>query len=803
MPAYQSKRQAAAEPEMVRAALAAWELNPLTKGLDPRKLRPGEVIRLLNSTDLGPVIVPGKLDRQRARAGFRIGDGKTVDFFRYVAWLFDERHTGPPAGPGPGAGPTGRLSKQAAYSRGKASEAADIGAIRPVVNPERKEACRFNLELFLTTYFPASTGLHPFSSDHKRVIARLQEIILHGGREAKAVYRGFAKTTISENGAIWAVGYGHRRFVAFFGATRTAASDNMDSIKGELEGNELLDEDFPEITQAIRALEGKVQRCASQTCEGIRTYLEWTAGKIVLPSIEGSLAGGGVITCNGITAATRGLKHKRPDGSPQRPDMTIIDDPQTDQSAAKSGSVTKRMGLLRKVILRLAGHQKSIACAVNGTIIETDDLMDQLTNPAKNRDFQKERIKMVRQWPKAHETFWLGEYAKVRRTYSAEDPEDQARAHREANDLYASRRAEADAGGEISWEHCFDHDLEISALQHAYNILIDDGPEVFASECQQEPQGNVEDKDKPSLAGIDEKVNRLSRGLLPIWTTHLVGFGDCHLNALYYGLLAVGDDFTAAIVDYGTEPEQPRDYFTLREAPRTLPQELIAAKKTGGEEAALWHGLAQLEERILARSWKREDGTEMRVDRFLIDSGWQTDTVYEYCRRSPHGAVLMPSKGDAVTSGKRPMTEWEIKPHERPGFHFVVTTDPSRRAVRLFKFDPHFWKTFVARRLKALGPGALSVFGEDPGRHRMLADHFKAESCQYTFGRGRVVWEWKQRPGEDNHLLDVFTGCFAAAAERGCRLVENRRKEAPKPSGPKTRLNLQGPDGKSFFVTDR
>jgi hypothetical protein len=752
----------------------------LTTALDPRKLRPGEVVRLLNSTDLGPVIVQGKLDRQRERAGFRIGDGKTVDFLRYVAWLFDERHAAPPTRPDAAAGATPRLSKQAAYSRGKATEAADIGPLRPVVNPARKEACRLNLELYLTTYFPATTGLHPFSDDHKRVIARLQEIILRGGREAKAIYRGFAKTTLAENAALWAVSYGHRRCVVMFGATRPAAAESMESIKAELETNDLLDEDFPEITQAIRALEGKPQRCASQTCVGNRTFIEWTSSKIALPFIEGSVGGGAIVCCKGITAASRGLKFKLPNGDGQRPDLVIIDDPQTDESAAKPSGVNKRLNLIRKVILRLAGHQKQIACVVNGTIIERDDVVDQLTDPGRNPAFQSERIKMVRAWGPAHETLWLEQYAKLRNTYDRDDPEDQARAHRDATEFYRAHRAAMDKGCDVSWEHCFDPETEISAIQHAYNILIDDGPEVFASECQQEPLAPAGEDEKPSLEGIELKINRLARGVAPIWATRLVGFADVQKKLLYYVVFALADDFTAAIIDYGTEPEQPRSYFTLREASRTLQQSLAAAGKEGGDEAAVWHGLALLEARVVARTWKREDGAEMKIERFLVDSGWLTDTVYEYCRRSALGAVLIPSKGHAVNAASKPMTEWEIKPHEKPGFHFVLTTDPGKRAVRLVKYDPFFWKTFLASRLKALGPGALSVFGDRADQHRMLADHFKAEFCEKTTGRGRVVWHWKQFPGQDNHLLDGVVGCYGAGALQGCRLGENRTDPARK-----------------------
>ena len=60
--------------------------------IDPRQLRPSDLCRLLNSTPLGEVINERQLYRHRTRAGFRIGDGRHVDLFRYVAWLVQLRH---------------------------------------------------------------------------------------------------------------------------------------------------------------------------------------------------------------------------------------------------------------------------------------------------------------------------------------------------------------------------------------------------------------------------------------------------------------------------------------------------------------------------------------------------------------------------------------------------------------------------------------------------------------------------------------------------------------------------------------
>lgn len=59
--------------------------------LDPRALRPADLVRLLNSTPLGQAVRAYHVYDQRNRAGYRIGDGRTIDLLRYTAWLSEER----------------------------------------------------------------------------------------------------------------------------------------------------------------------------------------------------------------------------------------------------------------------------------------------------------------------------------------------------------------------------------------------------------------------------------------------------------------------------------------------------------------------------------------------------------------------------------------------------------------------------------------------------------------------------------------------------------------------------------------
>src|SRR5690606_17600707 len=98
-------------------------------------------------------------------------------------------------------------------------------------------------------------------------------------------------------------------------------------------------------------------------------------------------------------------------------------------------------------------------------------------------------------------------------------------------------------------------------------------------------------------------------------------------------------------------------------------------------------------------------------------------------------------------------------------------------------FDTNFWKSFVQARLAvAMGDrGCLSLFGDRPEMHRLLAEHLTAEYRVKTEGRGRTVDEWKPRPDQtDNHWLDCLVGSAVAASIQGAVLFGMEAKAALK-----------------------
>ena len=55
-----------------------------------------------------------------------------------------------------------------------------------------------------------------------------------------------------------------------------------------------------------------------------------------------------------------------------------------------------------------------------------------------------------------------------------------------------------------------------------------------------------------------------------------------------------------------------------------------------GLEGSIHAGLEKLCDDRLERTYRREDGAEMKIDRALIDANWgqSTDVVYRFCRQA-------------------------------------------------------------------------------------------------------------------------------------------------------------------------
>ena len=747
-----------------------------------KKMKPVEMVRFLNSTELGTVISAAMVYRHFAEAGYRIAsteDSRSLSFYRYAAWLIDKRANTPPSTPG---GYDAHRESAAQRQAELSLAGRDIGELPAVVDPERKESCRFDFRKFCETYFPEVYSLE-WSDDHLRAIEKLQKAVLEGGLFALAMARGSGKSSLTETAAIWAMAYGHREFIVVIGASEGAALEMLDSIKTELEVNEHLAEDFPEMVYPIARLEGIANRCAGQLYKGERTRIGWTASEIVLPTIAGAASSGAIVRVAGITGRIRGMKFKRPDGRTIRPEFVIVDDPQTSESASSAEQTRKRVRVLAGDVLGLAGPGRKIAGVMPCTVIRPGDMAEQMLDRSKHPEWNGERCRMMYKFPK-NEELW-NKYADLR----ADELREKG-TFLKATEFYRQHRDEMDEGAVVAWKARFNHD-ELSAVQHAMDLKLTDEA-AFWAEYQNEPLAeDLGTEEQLTLDGVSSRVNGHSRRSVPVSATHLTAFIDVQKTMLFYCIAAWDDDFTGRVIDYGEWPDQNRRFFTLSDANITLQMKF----PRNGLEGCLSEGLKKLTGEILGREYFRDDGAAMRIERCLVDANWgqSTDTVYQFCRESEYASVLTPSHGRYIGASSKPMGEYKKAVGDRVGMNWRMPNVRGKRAVRHVVYDTNFWKSFVATRLlTATGDrGAITLWGRSAEDHLLFAEHLTAEYRVKTEGRGRRVDEWKMRPdAHDNHWWDCIVGSAVAASMSGCVLAGTMTDGRPRTTAkPKVKLS--------------
>lgn len=650
-----------------------------------------------------------------------------------------------------------RRAKQAAlFARKRVYHARNIRKIPPIRNPQRREACKNDLKQFCIEYFPQVFYL-PFSDDHITAIRRIQNLILSKtGCYAFAMPRGNGKTSLTLAATMWAVLYAHSKYAAIIAATAEAAKNLLIIIRSELESNDLLLADFPEVCYFIRLLDGLWARTPAQTYRGQRTKISYRTTELILPTIPNSQSSGAIIKALGLTGRLRGLVHRSSDGAILRPSLVILDDPQTDISAHSHSQCAARERLINQCILNLAGADSNLAIIMPCTVIRQGDLADTFLDRSRYPRFQGDRFKLVYEFPK-NEQLW-NQYAKIRME-SLQKGDDGT----EANEFYLAHREEMDEGARIAWSERYTSN-EVSALQFAMNKKYDE-PQAFFAEYQNEPspqeQGSTVRLTLDDLATINNNFPRLQ---VPRETIVLTSFIDPHEALLYYMTVAWTDKFTGFIVDYGTYPHQNLPYFRMCNAAPTL-ADIYRGKTTLD---AVLQGVSDLIDTLVDKGYNKEESGTIQIDKILVDAGYGllTEPLYLLIRTHKHRSLVLPSLGQYVGATSAPFGVGRVNVGDRLGFHWKLCS--TKTGIRVLRFDTNWWKSFCAQKLKQPIATGISVYGENPGVHRLLFDHFLAEVPIVVEAVGRSVVEWKDKASKpDQHWWDCLVGCAVAASFLG------------------------------------
>lgn len=643
-------------------------------------------------------------------------------------------------------------------SRALTASDQELGDIPKPKDKKRRAAALADFAAFLSVYFVGKNRRFyaPFSDDHKKVIANVQHTVKTSDPMVVGMPRGSGKTTILELAPVWSIINGLWFFCPIIAATKGHAENILSSVKSIFTTPGPFVDDFPEFCIPIAAIEGEPRRCLGQRFHGERTGIEWATNHIRFAALHDigwrPDVRGGIFWTAGLGAALRGLRLTLADGTLVRPDACVFDDPQTDDSAASPTQTAKRLKILRGTIRFWAGPGKRIALFGAVTPVAVNDLAERLLD-SKTSGWRSVKAKSLKSFP-SNMDLWY-QYQEKKHEEAALGETGIAAAH------YAGHRPEMDAGAVLSWPEKPVAAGYVSPLEELMAAYLED-PDLFLAEHQMEPRPTNEVQSRVDPKLLARKTNGRKCGEIPPSCAYTVAYIDTHDKALYWVIMGFEQRYTPYVIDYGTCPEQPIREFTLANMRTTLRRKYPHCAL----EAAIYSGIMELLGWLYGRRLPKGDYTAA-IDRVLADTGYMSDLWHNAKTVYPQ---LTLTKGVGIRAGNRPIAEWDRRPGEITGDHWIQSR-PSKREHPVVQIDTNHWKTIVADACAA-APGhasSLTLYGDLRMTHSLFAAHLDSESFVETEGHGRKVVEWKVKPGRDNHWLDGTVGCFVGAAILGAR----------------------------------
>ena len=231
---------------------------------------------------------------------------------------------------------------------------------------------------------------------------------------------------------------------------------------------------------------------------------------------------------------------------------------------------------------------------------------------------------------------------------------------------------------------------------------------------------------KTEASDVLSKCTELESGIVPDWAILLTGGVDVQENSVYWTIRAWGHMTTSQNIAHG--------------------QGL---------------GLNDTLNQIMNQDFSKETGELLQVSLCLIDSGNDTESVYEYCIQNSEWAL--PCKGSSHYMD----SAFKISKVNR--------VDSSAFGWQLIMVNTSQYKDMIANRLKKpIGEGCFMAYKDCDRNYaqQLTSEHKVLEKKGNTT---KMVWKQKKVHG-DNHYLDAEVYAFAAADILGVRTfyVENQ-----------------------------
>ena len=647
------------------------------------------------------------------------------------------------------------------------SRRSDIGEIPAVVNPERREVCRYDLEGFGVAYCGVLLK-HAPSANMRPFIDAMQAAIIKGGRVHVRWPRGKGKSTWIKIGILWATLFGHRRFAVCFAANGRNAKALIGDIWKALERSGPMLEDFPEVAFPVRALKGVVQRCATQSYKGRATEIMKSTEMLTLPKIPGSVASGAMIVCRGVKSGTRGLVDMD-----QRPDFLFFDDIVSKKTAGSKAANDWLEEFVQDDAMCMAGHDMSIAALQASTPIRQNDVSERFADADRHPEWITFTTPLVLKWSEREDL--VDEFGRMYRRDLANRDADLSMSRA----FYAEHQIEIERGVEVLDPEDGDRRTELSAFHHALVLFFSMGRAGFEAEYQMKTRRTQEVFSlEPTV--LCRQLNGYGRCVVADECRAVVAFCDVNAAAdagLRWEVMAFGAGRVGTTLAYGRYPATGRLY------PENSTSTRIKVAVAKGAVA-----VAQL---IAALPIRKQSGTSVQLTALCYDIGWETKAIVRAIKTMKMPFHVIGSRGFGWRKYQpyKPGGELRESVVGAVGDHCHLSE--SANGVFL-AYHADYWREEAQRAFLAppLQPGSCSLWGDDPTEHY----DFVSEICNEKLAdkgvgeNGAEFWLWNK--AGINHYGDTHTGCYVVASwyrvydatealiERAVREGANARKVA-------------------------
>lgn len=223
-----------------------------------------------------------------------------------------------------------------------------------------------------------------------------------------------------------------------------------------------------------------------------------------------------------------------------------------------------------------------------------------------------------------------------------------------------------------------------------------------------------------------ERQTDIEAFIVPEWAKILTGGVDVQENCLYWTIRAFGDFITSQNIAHGQA-------YSFQDI-----------------------------ENVMNLEYKMKDGTGMVVSLCLVDSGNDTDSVYDFCAYNSDWAY--PCKG----ASNPLLSHYKLSK--------VNKTDSKAYGMNLVMVDGGKYKDMIAgRMMKENGKSAWMVY---KGCDMEYAQQVTAEHKVNVKNGVKSRLEWRPKTSHaDNHYLDAEVYCLAAADILGIRTMHLQKEE--------------------------